>query len=677
MNTLIKVARIAWLAMAAVTISSCGGLGGDGDHAPSISGLRYSPAAAVETAAGTASVSVQVDFSDAGGDVVSARMTSSAGADTTVPLSNLSGVKSGAGSATFVVAIDAAGSYTFDVWLIDSRGNVSNKLTGAFEVLARDAVYHPPSIRSLRFSPTTAVQAAGGTASILAAVDFTDTAGDIASMRVTTSAGADLTIPLANLGGITSGAATGTFVVPTDTVGTYTFEVWLVDGKDGASNKLSGTFEVLPGTTTSHPPVISNLQYSPTKATQSATGAASITASVAFTDRGADVVSARLISTGGPDLTVPVSAGGSLTGTATATFVVSTATLGVFTFEVWLIDGRGDASNRLSGSFEVLPAGTTGAWTTLPVTPPAPLLAVAWNGAQYVAVGAQGTVITSPDLNTWTVRSSGVSHTLNSVAGAGSTIVAVGDNTAGEAVMISSSDGAVWSVRYRAGDCVNGSCASPSQLAKVIWTGTQFVAVGQERPAGAQMRYALVLTSPDGAVWTKRAAQTMPLSDEWLYYPPRFVRSVAWSGNLLVLSALDATWSPVVWVSADANANAWTKYDIPTDAVWSVLLRDIVWGNGGFVAVQDVDSMSGGTPVFVSADGIHWIVDTTIAKLPPMIAITSKPGEFLAVGGAYRQVSPDGLTWTVSSHPAGCGNAVLWDGSRYVAVGGSSICRSP
>jgi hypothetical protein len=222
---------------------------------------------------------------------------------------------------------------------------------------------------------------------------------------------------------------------------------------------------------------------------------------------------------------------------------------------------------------------------------------------------------------------------------------------------------------------VSDTCASPSQLSKVIWTGTQFVAVGQEKPAGSLMRYALVLTSPDGTVWTKRAAQAMPLDDEWLYYPPRFVGSIAWSGSVLVLTALDTSWSSVVWVSADANA--WTQYDIPPDAVWSVTLRDIAWGNGVFVAVQDVDSMEGGTPVFASADGMHWTVDTTSAKLPPMNAITSKPGEFLAVGGGYRQVSPDGLNWTVSSHPAGCGNGVLWDGSHYVAVGATSICRSP
>jgi hypothetical protein len=68
-------------------------------------------------------------------------------------------------------------------------------------------------------------------------------------------------------------------------------------------------------------------------------------------------------------------------------------------------------------------------------------------------------------------------------------------------------------------------------------------------------------------------------------------------------------------------------------------------------------------------------VDRNAADLPETNAVTGKDGDFLAVGDVYRQTSPDGLTWTVSSHPTGCGKGVLWDGSRYVSVG-TSICKS-
>jgi hypothetical protein len=43
----------------------------------------------------------------------------------------------------------------------------------------------------------------------------------------------------------------------------------------------------------------------------------------------------------------------------------------------------------------------------------------------------------------------------------------------------------------------------------------------------------------------------------------------------------------------------------------------------------------------------------------------------LGVGTTHLQTSQDGLNWTVSPL-AGCGNAVLWDGTRYVAVGTST-----
>jgi len=681
MGTLVKLIRSCVLAIAAAALASCGGGdgGGDGggggpDHSPSISNLRYSPSSSLQAAGGNAAVEVLVDFADSGGDVVAARMSISSGADLTVALSNLGGVKNGTSTATFRVPLDTVGKYTFKVWLTDGQAAASNQLTGTFEVLARDTIDHPPSISNLRYSPQTAVQSSGGTASVVATVDFADTGADIVSLRLTTSAGADLTVPLSNLSGIKSGTATGTFIVAVDVVGKYTFQVWLLDSKGAASNRLSGGFEVLAPIPARDPPAISNLKYSPATAVQSAGGTASINVSVDFSDAGANVVSARFMSSAGPDLTVPVTSGSGIkSGTATATFVVSTTSLGAFTFQVSLVDSKGDSSNNLSGSFEVVPASGGSTWTKVSVSPPAELFGIGWDGQRYIAVGGRGTVITSPDLNAWVIQASGVTHTLRSVAVSPTGVVAVGDNTAGEAVAISSLDGANWSVTHRSTNCSGSACSSVSQLSRVIWTGTQYIAVGMERPTGSMMFYALVLTSPDGVTWSKRAAQTMPISDEWYGPSWRWVLSVAWSGSVFVLPAIDSAWEPVVWVSA--GADVWTKYGISGDLVWSAALSDVVWGNGRFVGVQNVPAWGGNNAVVSSTDGVHWTSDTTSANLPVMNAITSKPSEFVAVGGTYRQTSPDGQSWTVFENPADCGNGILWDGSRYVSVG-TSICKS-
>ena len=51
---------------------------------------------------------------------------------------------------------------------------------------------------------------------------------------------------------------------------------------------------------------------------------------------------------------------------------------------------------------------------------------VAWSGSQFVAVGTQGTILTSPDGRVWTAQQSGTAKNLWSVAWSGSQLVVVG-----------------------------------------------------------------------------------------------------------------------------------------------------------------------------------------------------------------------------------------------------------
>ena len=530
---------------------------------------------------------------------------------------------------------------------------------------------HPPSISVLRYSPATALQVSKGTVTINGAVDFTDAGGDIASLRMVSSGGVDLTVPTPALSGIKSGTGVGAFVVSVDQVGKYTFEVWVTDSQGNSSNRLSGTFEVLPAAG-QHSPSVSNLRYSPTTALQVPGGTVTIDGAIGFVDAGADIAAIRVASSAGFDLTLPMSGlSGVASGTATMSFVVSVDVVGNYTLEVWAVDGLGAASNRLSGTFEVLPQDTTGSWIRLAVVPPYKLFGVDFNGQKYVAVGMHGTVMTSSDVDHWALQTSGVNHTLHSVASSPARFVAVGDNSIGEAVIISSTDGASWSVQYRSGACQGSVCASPSMLSKVIWAGAQFIAVGQERDAATSKPYALILTSPDGVAWTQRAAQMIPLDDEFIRDLRQFT-SVAWSGSLLVAVGIDSQANPTAWRSTDAVT--WTPAPLPPGAVWASPLQDIAWGNGRFVAVGP-SALGGDAPVLTSLDGINWQIDTTSTNLPEMNAVTTGASEYLAVGGTHRQTSPDGRLWTVFPL-TGCGSDVLWDGSRYVSVG-ETICRSP
>lgn len=648
--------------VALATLVSCGG-GGGGEtaHAPSIANLSYSPSSAFASPNGTVAVTGTMNVSDSGGDVTHLRMTMSAGGDLSIPLSLPPGATSGTGTGQFVVSVDKAGTYTFEIWAVDRAGNSSNRLTGTFEVVSAVNPERAPSISNLRIAPTSVTQLPGGTTTVSAYADFVDVDGDVAAVRVKSNAGVDVTIPTPSLQGIAKGTATTQWPVSIDKAGPYVLDVWFVDSAGLTSNHLSAAFEVLAPSSAPHAPSISNLRLSPSSASEVWGGTTTVAATVDFVDAGADIASARILAPGVGQTVAVSSFGGSKSGTGSVTFAFPVSQAGTYPFSLFVTDSQGNTSNSLTGSFEVL-AATTAPWVKLGVTPPATLYGVAWNGRQYVAVGGAGVVMTSADSVNWQTQNSGVQHELRSVAASGSRFVAVGNGAAAEAVVIGSADGVTWSVLYR-------SAPSTSYLSKVVWTGTQFIAIGQEHVSSGHL-YGFLLTSPDGLVWTQRAPQAIELGDPG-FLGRKSMTSIASSGNVMVATGLTSNDEPATWVSSDLNA--WAASVLP-EAVWLVAPSDITWGHGRFVAVNPVPGWGSGPPTLVSTDGRTWQASAATLNLPGMEAVTSGPDGFVAVSGFYRMNSLDGLTWTVSPM-VGCGNAVLWDGARYISVG-SSVCKS-
>jgi fibronectin type 3 domain-containing protein len=128
-------------------------------------------------------------------------------------------------------------------------------------------------------------------------------------------------------------------------------------------------------------------------------------------------------------------------------------------------------------------------------------LAITWSGTQFVAVGQNGYIQTSPNGVAWTKRTSGTNYPLFGIAGSSTKLVAVGDL----GNIVTSPDGIVWTP-------LTG--VTTLRLSGIVWSGTQFVAVGAS---------GIILTSPDGATWTPRASGT----GSGLY-------GVAWSGTQFV-----------------------------------------------------------------------------------------------------------------------------------------------
>ena len=128
------------------------------------------------------------------------------------------------------------------------------------------------------------------------------------------------------------------------------------------------------------------------------------------------------------------------------------------------------------------------------------LLAVRWAGSHFVAVGAYGVSLTSPDGFSWTQHDLGEQYSLGDMEWNGDRLVAVGDHWETGGLILSSRDGVNWE-----------ECLPPgrhgSRIADVAWVGDRFVAVGF-------LLGDTILTSNDGLDWSAESTGTglVPIS---------------------------------------------------------------------------------------------------------------------------------------------------------------------
>jgi len=445
-------------------------------------------------------------------------------------------------------------------------------------------------------------------------------------------------------------------------------------------------------------PAISNLRYTPSTELQLPGSKTTVTGTIDFADTGRNVAEMHLTTSAGDSLTIPLSVPDVASGTLTGSFSVALDQIGRSTFEVWLQDSAGQVSNRLGGSFDVLVNDTVPRWRPVPgqtelgrLLGTRGLNTVAWNGAQYVFVGG-GVIVTSSDLVSWTLHLTPSSDQgLNSIAWSGSAFVAVGSEPSyggARDVLLHSTDGVDWTATHVADQCpapLPGTtpppCTYKAGLSKVIWAGSQFVAVGREVVPGVGT-FALILTSPDGRIWTQQAKNTLPVGADidLVGVYGMGMTSVAWSGNLFTAVGRASDGSAGLWTSTDARN--WSMGTLPPLAQFT--LRDVAWGLGRFVAVG-----WGGTlpPVAIrssatvsSSDGTNWQLNTGSLPLSALNAIGVGPTRYVIASTTDWATSLDGRQWPapVFVPSAHCGaSGLLWDGQRWVGVVGIDVCVSP
>jgi carboxypeptidase family protein len=291
------------------------------------------------------------------------------------------------------------------------------------------------------------------------------------------------------------------------------------------------------------------------------------------------------------------------------------------------------------------------------------LNAIAWSGTQYVGVGNDGFVGTSPDGATWTRRTSGTTKTLYDIVWTGSKYVAVGTT------VLVSSDGINWHAAQSPVDSLILKC--------VVWTGTQFVAGGY---------YGEIVTSTDGETWVSRwktdddiekiiwtgtkfvamggSAKTFTSSDgiTWTSHPQNFENyyGLAWSGSQFVRVGTYGK------IQSSPDGITWTNHAV--DSNYS--FYSVAWSGTQFAAVgQSSSGMAGSFKIFTSPDGVTW-TGHDAGTTTPLKSIIWTGSRFVAVGFVTVVTSLDGVTWTsIASYNGNTLNNTMWLGNQYLAVG--------
>ena len=224
-------------------------------------------------------------------------------------------------------------------------------------------------------------------------------------------------------------------------------------------------------------------------------------------------------------------------------------------------------------------------------------MSVAWNGIEYLAVGAKGAIATSADGESWLVHASLGDETLVKVIWPGAQYVAVGQSQSGvfphHSVVLLSSDGLHWERHL----------IDSVWLWSVAWNGSRLVGVGESLDAKTG---GVVMTSEDGATWTPRinAGHQMfdvtwadgrfvvagsygliaqsPDGTAWSF-PPRvgqtFNHAVLWTGSFFLVLAQDMSTNQTT-LRTSADLQTWT-----VAATTGYYLSDVIWADGAFVAV--------------------------------------------------------------------------------------------
>jgi bifunctional DNase/RNase len=242
-------------------------------------------------------------------------------------------------------------------------------------------------------------------------------------------------------------------------------------------------------------------------------------------------------------------------------------------------------------------------WSSSRPFPDVQVRGLAFDGNQFVAVGAAGLILTSPDAVNWTRHNAPITHTLWAVAAGDGELIAVGSS----GTILGSTNGMDWTTRMSGvGDELRGVCYSHGR----------FVAVGCRQT---------ILTSKDGHRWTRTGSR----------------HSVGLKAVAAGSDGFVAAGCGVILTSPDGRSWSRTSIGSKADSVYSV-----AWGEGRWMAV----GKSG--LIFTSDDGRTWN-PLDLGTTANLHSVHYAQDRFIAVGkhGKILRTGPSGVPFAPESKP--------------------------
>lgn len=275
-------------------------------------------------------------------------------------------------------------------------------------------------------------------------------------------------------------------------------------------------------------------------------------------------------------------------------------------------------------------------WTTVYPPPSVGFNGIAYVDSQFIVLGNNGAILTSPDGHNWTNRLSGVGTALYSATFANGIFVVVGAS----GTILTSSDGITWTA--------DTNPLTSNWLMSVTYANGQFIAV-EDRGA--------ILTSADGHVWAIRNSGALVAIQSVVYGRSKFVAV----GGQSVLSS--------------ADGERWTTHPFVLGP--SAYFTCVAYAESLYVATSQAEPGQATPMVLVSSDAETW---KTFDAPNNLFSVTYGNGQFVAVGLGTILTSPDGEVWTNKTFPSGIAptflRSIAFGAGQFVAVGDGIIISS-